>query len=90
MLRMVSGREFWCSVAHVDWTSALKSTSVWSPWGSLGRPGWMCVFVAVGTCLPSRPVAVKGGIYFTEPLTSNDRTITHTHRLTGGIYEVRR
>jgi hypothetical protein len=36
------------------------------------------VFVAAGTCLPSRRLAVKEGIHI------------QTHTLTEGIYEVRR
>jgi hypothetical protein len=32
--------EFWCSVTHVDWASALSLASIWASWGSLGRPGW--------------------------------------------------
>jgi hypothetical protein len=38
----------------------------------------LCVFVAVRTCLPSRCLAMKGGIHFAEPLSSNDRRDTHT------------
>jgi hypothetical protein len=45
------------------------------------------VFVAAGTCLPSRCLAMKGGI-FTAPFLSNDRR--DIHRLMGGVYEVRR
>jgi hypothetical protein len=37
------------------------------------------IFVTAGTCLPSRGLAIKGGIHFTEPLPSNDKRITHTH-----------
>jgi hypothetical protein len=48
------------------------------------------VFVAAGTCLQSRCLAQKGGIHITEPLPSNDKRDTHTDRLMGGIYEVRR
>jgi hypothetical protein len=36
-----------------------------------------CVFVASVTFLPSRSLATKGGVYFTEPLPSNDRWDTH-------------
>jgi hypothetical protein len=46
------------------------------------------VFDAAGTCLPSRCLAIKGGIHFTEHLPSNDRGIhLQTHRLPGGIYK---
>jgi hypothetical protein len=48
------------------------------------------VFVATGKSLPSRCLAMKGGIHFTKPLPSNYRKDTHTHKLIGGIYEVRR
>jgi hypothetical protein len=34
-------------------------------------------FVAAGTSLPSRCLAKKGGMHFTEPLSSNDRRNTH-------------
>jgi hypothetical protein len=36
-----------------------------------------CVFVAAGTCLPSRWLAIKEG-YFTEPWPSSDRSDKHT------------
>jgi hypothetical protein len=36
------------------------------------------VFVAAGTSLPNRCLAMKGGIPFTEPLYSNDWRDTHT------------
>lgn len=39
MLRMIWGRESWCSVKHVDWVSALSSASIWTLWGSPGCPG---------------------------------------------------
>jgi hypothetical protein len=48
-----------------------------------------CVLVAAVTILPSHFLTTEGGIHLTEPLPSNDRT-THTNRLMGGIYEVRR
>jgi hypothetical protein len=48
------------------------------------------VFVAAGTCLSSRCLTVKGGVHFTKPWPSNDRTDTYRHRFMGGIYEVRR
>jgi hypothetical protein len=48
------------------------------------------VFVATGTCLPSRYLEPKGKVRFTEPLTSNDKLIhKQTRRLLEGIYEVR-
>jgi hypothetical protein len=53
-------------------------------------PLLLCVYVAAGTCLPSRCLAIKRGIHFTEPLHINDRRDTHTDRLMGGIYEVGR
>jgi hypothetical protein len=42
------------------------------------------VFVPAGTYLPSRCLAMKGGIHLTEPLPSNDRTDTHTETQTDG------
>jgi hypothetical protein len=42
------------------------------------------VFVAQGTRLPFRCLAMKGGIHFTEPLPSNDRRDTHTDTETNG------
>jgi hypothetical protein len=47
------------------------------------------VFVAVGTCLPSRCLVTKGGMRFTGPLHSRDKRDTDTHGLMRGIYEVR-
>jgi hypothetical protein len=38
----------------------------------------LLVFVAAGTCLPSRCLAMKVDKHFTEPLPSNDRRDTHT------------
>jgi hypothetical protein len=35
------------------------------------------VFVTLGTCLPSRCLAMKRGIHFIEPLPNNDRRDTH-------------
>jgi hypothetical protein len=35
------------------------------------------VFVAAGMFLPSRCLAMNGGIYFIEPLSSSDRRDTH-------------
>jgi hypothetical protein len=37
------------------------------------------VFVAAGMCLPSRFLATKEWIRFTEPLPRNDRSDTHTN-----------
>jgi hypothetical protein len=48
------------------------------------------VFVAAGTCLPSRCLAPKKGIHLSEPFPSNDRGDARTDRLMRGIYEVRR
>jgi hypothetical protein len=36
------------------------------------------VFFAAVTCLPSRCLATKGGIHFTEPLLRSDRKHTYT------------
>jgi hypothetical protein len=41
------------------------------------------IFFTTGTCLSGLCLAMKGGIYFTEPLPSNGRRHTHTHRLIG-------
>jgi hypothetical protein len=38
----------------------------------------LLLFVGAETCLRSRCLATKGGLYFTEPLPSNDRRDTHT------------
>jgi hypothetical protein len=43
----------------------------------------LCVFIAEGTCLPSRCLAT-GGIHFTEPLPSNKRRNTHIGTQTDG------
>jgi hypothetical protein len=46
-------------------------------------------FYRCGNVFFSRCLAMKGGIYFTEPLPSNDRKLhILTHRLVKGIYEV--
>jgi hypothetical protein len=44
----------------------------------------VALFVATGTCLPSRCLAKKGRIHFTERLPSNDRRDTHTDTQTDG------
>jgi hypothetical protein len=41
------------------------------------------VFVAAGTCLPSRCLTMKGEIHFIEPLSSIERRDTQTHRQHG-------
>jgi hypothetical protein len=41
-------------------------------------------FVTTGTGLPSRSIAMKGGIHFTKPLPSNDMCDTHTDTQTDG------
>jgi hypothetical protein len=41
-------------------------------------------FFAVGKCLPSRCLAMEGGINFTETLPSNDRRDKHTDAQTDG------
>jgi hypothetical protein len=50
----------------------------------------LCVFVAKATRLPSRCLAMKAEIHFTEPLPSNDRRDTQTHKLNGRSCETRR
>jgi hypothetical protein len=45
---------------------------------------FIVVFVAVGRCLQSRCLAMKGGMLFTEPLASNDRRDTHADTQTDG------
>jgi hypothetical protein len=46
-------------------------------------------FIAAVTCLPSRCLATKGDIHFTEPFRSNDRRDTHADiQVDGGSYEV--
>jgi hypothetical protein len=42
------------------------------------------VYVATGTFSPSRCLAMKGGIQFTESFPSNDRRDTHTDTQTDG------
>lgn len=42
------------------------------------------VSVATGTCLPSRCLAIKGGIHVTEPLPSNGRRDINTDTQTDG------
>jgi hypothetical protein len=44
------------------------------------------VFVAAGTCLPSRCLAPEKGIHLTEPLPCNARRDTHIDRLMGGVF----
>jgi hypothetical protein len=46
----------------------------------------LLLFVAAGTCLPSRCLALNGGIHLTKPLVYNDRRDTYiqTHSLMGG------
>ncbi|KAL7648878.1 UNVERIFIED_CONTAM: hypothetical protein RMT77_000807 [Armadillidium vulgare] len=36
---MVCGGESCCVSSHVEWASALSSSSIWLPLGSLGQPG---------------------------------------------------
>jgi hypothetical protein len=42
------------------------------------------VFVAMGMCLPSCCLTMKGGLHFTKPLPSDDRMDTHTDTLIDG------
>jgi hypothetical protein len=45
---------------------------------------------AAGTRSPSRCLAPKGRIHLTEPLSCHNRIHADTHRLMGGVYEIRR
>jgi hypothetical protein len=48
----------------------------------------VCVFAVTVTFLPSRYLATKGGIYFTEPLPSNDNGIhIQAHKLREGFFK---
>jgi hypothetical protein len=46
------------------------------------------VFVVARTCLPSRCLAMKGGIHYTEPIPCNDGVDSCTYTQTDGIYVV--